>query len=180
MLSFLFSCWLWCLPVQPFQALLVCKIYASSCSRRPTPPGLFLIEWIQVLQIVVQLFMRKIATEQIRDVVGLVLHSDKIQPLQFWSKARVAGMVLLLKMLVASWTALLTIKLLFWGGRIACRLKLLGCFLFEIQVQHLSRDHPDFAGWSFQGQACSVLEAVGVRAPFGHRWVRQYFFSSKC
>jgi hypothetical protein len=102
--------------------------------------------------------------------------SDKIQPLQFWSKARVTGMILLLKMLVAPWTTLLTIKLLFWGGRIASRLKLLGCFLFEIQVQHLSRDHPDFAGWSFQGQACSVLEAVGVRAPFGHRWVRQYFF----
>lgn len=37
-----------------------------------------------------------------------------------------------------------------------------------LQVEHYSWDRSDFVGGSLQGKTCSVLEAVGIRASFGH------------
>ncbi len=64
----------------------------------------------------------------------------------------------------------------------ACHFDMVLCCLFLHpwfhQVQHLCRDHPHSACWSFQGKASSLLKAVGVRSSFGHRYVCVPQFSS--
>lgn len=47
---------------------------------------------------------------------------------------------------------------------------LFACAL-DVQVKHHSRNCSDSVGWSLQGQACCVLEAVGIRPSVGYRCV---------